>query len=71
MRACMQKDGRRGSYFLKEALLGKKMCLACGLADTSPDMDAVVNWRTNAKAKRVGDFVANLSEVRGPRGLGG
>lgn len=43
-----QRDSRRGNYSLKETMLAKRMGVACGLAETSPDVDAVVNWRTRA-----------------------
>lgn len=34
---------RRGNYSLKETMLAKRMGAACGLADASLDLDAVVN----------------------------
>ena len=59
-------------------MLAKRMGVACGLAETSPDVDAVVNWRTHAaaplpggkrgrgssKAMLTGNFVAVLHAVR-------
>ena len=75
----LQRDSRRGNYSLKETMLAKRMGVACGLAETSPDVDAVVNWRTHAaaplpggkrgrgssKAMLTGNFVAVLHAVRG------
>ena len=43
-----QKDSRR--YSVKEAMLARRMGAACGLADNSPDVDAAINWRTQAVA---------------------
>ena len=58
-----QRDNRRGSYSLKETMLAKRLCAACGLAETSPDVDAVINWRTRATG-----FVARSAGGSAKRG---
>lgn len=36
---------------------------ACQLSENSPDMDAVIHWRTTTRSKHAGDFIAVLHSV--------
>ncbi len=49
-------------------MLAKRMGAACGLSESSPDVDAVVNWRTQAVASRGGGGGGGGGGGRGAKG---
>ncbi|KAL9237355.1 hypothetical protein vseg_011914 [Gypsophila vaccaria] len=57
-------DRARGSYGLKEQVLGTSLVDALGMARDSDDAKKLINWRKGG-SKLVGDSVGNFSAVAG------